>query len=401
MSKQTTSSTGLKTSTLWLMAAACGLCAGANYFNQPLIHSIQNYFMVSSAQAQLTVTFAQVSYALGLLLLVPLGDLLRKQRFIPLLMTLAAIGLLISGFAQNIYMLWFGTAITGLFTIAAQVLIPLSAALVEPRKTGAVIGFLMSGLFIGILLATSLAGLLSNLFAWNTVYLLSAVILLLLTACLIPRLPHTPTIRLNYFAMFGSMLDLIKSEKRLIIRAGVGAFAFASMSCIFSTMALLLSQEPFMLTDFYIGLVGLTGVVGAVFAQYAGKLADRGYGRLLTVSGMSILIIGWITMYFSQWYLIAFLIGFTIVNLSISMLHITNMNIIYQLRDDAKSRLNSIYMTLYFIGAASGSALGIFAWNHGGWMMTCATGLTLALFSSAFATIDLLQYRKTLTDSGK
>lgn len=387
---------GLKTSTLWLMAAACGLCAGANYFNQPLIHSIQTHFAVSSAYAQLTVTFAQVSYAIGLLLLVPLGDLLKKHLFIPILMSLAAVGLLISGFAQNIYMLWLGTALTGLFTIAAQVLIPLSTLLVEPRKTGAVIGFLMSGLFIGILLSTSLAGLLSNLFSWNTVYLLSAGILLILTALLSPRLPHTSTINLNYFGLFRSMAELIKTEKRLVIRAGVGACAFASMSTLFSTMALHLSQPPFQLTDFNIGLIGLTGIVGAVFAQFAGKLADRGYARQLTLTGMLVLCSSWIALYSSQWYLITFLIGFTLINLSISMLHITNMNIIYQLRDDAKSRLNSIYMTLYFIGAASGSALGIFAWNQGGWVMACMVGLGLAIASSLFAITDLIKYPKTM-----
>ncbi|MCH4246985.1 MAG: MFS transporter [Acinetobacter populi] len=390
----TSSQTGLKTSTLWLMAAACGLCAGANYFNQPLIHSIQLHFAVSSAQAQLTVTFAQVSYALGLLLLVPLGDLLKKHIFIPLLMCLAAVGLLISAFAQNIYMLWFGTAMTGLFTIAAQVLIPLSAALVEPKKTGAVIGFLMSGLFIGILLSTSLAGLLSNLFAWNTVYLLSAIILLILTALLRPRLPHTATIQLHYVAMFGTMLELIRSEPRLRIRGGVGAFAFASMSTLFSTMALLLSRSPFYFSDFQIGLIGLTGIVGAVFAQFAGKLADRGYARQLTIFGILVLLSSWIFIYLSQYYVVAFILGFTTINLAISMLHITNMNIIYQLRDDAKSRLNSIYMTLYFIGAASGSALGIFAWNHGGWVMTCMMGIGLALLSGSFAIIDLIKYPK-------
>lgn len=391
MAASTQSSSNISIVTLWLMAAACGLCAGANYFNQPLIHSIQQHFSVSSAQAQLTVTFAQVSYAVGLLLLVPLGDLVKKHIFIPLLMSLAGVGLLISGFAQNIYMLWFGTAMTGLFTIAAQVLIPLSATLVEPKKTGAVIGFLMSGLFIGILMATSLAGFLSNLFAWNTVYWVSAVILFLLIILLTPRLPKTATVQLNYFAMFVTMGQLIQSERRLLIRAGVGAFAFASMSTLFSSMALLLSQQPFNFSDFQIGLMGLTGIVGALFAQYAGKLADRGYARQLTQLGILVLLSSWILIYLSQWYVIAFMIGFSSINLSISMLHITNMNIIYQLREDAKSRLNSIYMTLYFIGAASGSALGIYAWNMGGWVMTCAVGFTLAMISAIFASIDLVK----------
>lgn len=131
---------------LWLMAIACGLCAGANYYCQPLIHSIQADFGVPEAQAALTVTFAQVSYALGLLFIVPLGDVVNKTKFIPLLMFLAGIGLLLCGFAINLPMLWIGTVMTGLFSVAAQVLIPLATMAVKPEKIGEVVGFLMSGL---------------------------------------------------------------------------------------------------------------------------------------------------------------------------------------------------------------------------------------------------------------
>lgn len=125
-------------SLLWLMAIACGLCAGANYYCQPLIHSIQQYFAVSESQAALTVTFAQVSYALGLLFIVPVGDIVNKTKFIPILMFFAAVGLLICTFAVNLPMLWVGTIIVGLFSVAAQVLIPLAAIATRPEKTGEV-----------------------------------------------------------------------------------------------------------------------------------------------------------------------------------------------------------------------------------------------------------------------
>ena len=154
---------------LWLIAAACGLCAGVNYYCQPLIHSIQQEFAVTQAQAALTVTFAQVSYALGLLFIVPLGDIVNKAKAIPFLMVLCAVGLFTSAFAVNLPMLWIGTILAGLFSVAAQVLIPLATMTVKPEKTGEIIGFLMSGLLVGILLSTSLAGLFSNLFHWKVV----------------------------------------------------------------------------------------------------------------------------------------------------------------------------------------------------------------------------------------
>ena len=140
-------------SLLWLMAIACGICAGANYYCQPLVHSIQQYFAVPESQVALTITFAQVSYALGLLFIVPIGDIVNKTKFIPMLMFFAAIGLLMCAFAVNLYMLWAGTIIAGLFSVAAQVLIPLAAMAVKPEKTGDVVGFLMSGLLVGFLLS--------------------------------------------------------------------------------------------------------------------------------------------------------------------------------------------------------------------------------------------------------
>ncbi|VTX63555.1 MFS transporter [Acinetobacter ursingii] len=379
---------------LWLMAIACGLCAGANYYCQPLIHSIQADFGVPEAQAALTVTFAQVSYALGLLFIVPLGDVVNKTKFIPLLMFLAGIGLLLCGFAINLPMLWIGTVMTGLFSVAAQVLIPLATMAVKPEKIGEVVGFLMSGLLVGILLSTSLAGLLSNLFHWKVIYLLSAVFMFFTAYLLKGRLPYVMRFQLNYAQIFNSMRHLLFEEKRLILRALVGACAFASMSTLFSTMALLLSSPPFHLKDFMIGIISLIGVFGALSTSYAGKLADRGYTLVLTWAGCGLLLISWTSFFFAKVSLIFYVIGFGLINWGLALIHTSNQNIIFNLRPDAKSRLNAIYMTLYFAGAASGSAIGIFAWRHGGWVMTCSAGLALTLLAALFALIDRMYFHQ-------
>lgn len=379
---------------LWLMAIACGLCAGANYYCQPLIHSIQADFGVPEAQAALTVTFAQVSYALGLLFIVPLGDVVNKTKFIPLLMFLAGIGLLLCGFAINLPMLWIGTVMTGLFSVAAQVLIPLATMAVKPEKIGEVVGFLMSGLLVGILLSTSLAGLLSNLFHWKVIYLLSAAFMFFTAYLLKGRLPYVMRFQLNYAQIFNSMRHLLFEEKRLILRALVGACAFASMSTLFSTMALLLSSPPFHLKDFMIGIVSLIGVFGALSTSYAGKLADRGYTLVLTWAGCGLLLISWTSFFFAKVSLMFYVIGFGLINWGLALIHTSNQNIIFNLRPDAKSRLNAIYMTLYFAGAASGSAIGIFAWRHGGWVMTCSAGLALTLLAALFALIDRMYFHQ-------
>ncbi|KJV41779.1 MFS transporter [Acinetobacter indicus] len=372
---------------LWLMALACGLCAGANYYCQPLINSIHTYFQVPESQVALTVTFAQVSYALGLLFIVPVGDTVNKTKFIPLLMFLAAFGLFLCAFSVNLPMLWIGTIMTGLFSVAAQILIPFATMSVKPEKMGEVVGLLMSGLLVGILLSTSLAGLLSNLYGWQLIYIISGVLMMGLAIILKKRLPHIPTVRMAYGKILHSMLQLIRQEKRLVYRALIGASAFAAMSVLFSTIAVLLGSS-FGLPDVAVGLVTLIGVFGALSTKKIGKIADRGHGKLITWAGLSLLAVSWSFLYFGAQYLWSYIIGFGLINLGLASVHTSNQNVIFHLRPDAKSRLNAVYMTSYFIGGACGSALGIYAWHHGGWSMSCLVGLTLVLCSACFAWLD-------------
>lgn len=382
---------------LWLMAIACGLCAGANYYCQPLVHSIQLYFNVPESQVALTVTFAQVSYALGLLFIVPMGDIVNKTKFIPLLMFFAAIGLLICAFAVNLPMLWVGTIIAGLFSVAAQVLIPLATMAVKPEKTGEVVGFLMSGLLVGLLLSTSLAGLLSNLFNWKLIYIVSAVLMLIIAFLLKAKLPQVPIMKMSYAKIFQSMGSLMKEERRLLYRSLIGGFAFAAMSILFSTIAVLLTSEPFNLPDVLVGVATLIGVFGALSTTKIGKIADRGYTKTLTWAGIATLAISWTFLYFGGQSLISYIIGYGVINFGLATVHSSNQNIIFRLRPDAKSRINSIYMTFYFIGGACGSALGVYAWHHGGWSMTCLVGLCLVIVSAFFALLDMLYHSKTQT----
>ncbi|WP_445116541.1 MFS transporter [Acinetobacter sp. WZC-1] len=375
-------------SLLWLMAIACGLSTGANYYCQPLIHSIQQYFDVPESQVALTVTFAQISYALGLLLIVPAGDIVNKTKFIPLLMSFTAIGLLICAFAINLPMLWLGTVITGLFSVAAQVLIPLSVMATRPEKTGEVIGFLMSGLLVGLLLSTSLSGLLSNLFHWKLIYSLSGALMLLLAFLLKSRLPYVMAYKMGYFQVFRSMGQLLRQERRLILRSVVGGCAFAAMSILFSTIALLLTSEPFQLADVFVGVITLAGVFGALSTQYAGKLADRGLTGILTTLGCVIMAISWYFLYIGGHILVSYIAGYGLIALGLAMIHSSNQNIIFRIRPDARSRINAIYMTLYFTGGACGSILGVYAWYHGGWNMACLVGLGLVLGAAAFSLLD-------------
>lgn len=375
---------GLSLPVLLLMATACGLCAGANYFNQPLLHSIAVHLGVGEATAALTVTIAQVSYAAGLLLLVPLGDKLERRRLIVGLMVLAACGLFLSGFAGSFGALAAGTLMTGLFSVAAQVLVPMAATLAAPGRSGRAVGLVMSGLLVGILAARSVAGLLSGIGGWSLVYRVGGVAILLVAAALwfvLPtlRTPNPP----SYLQVLRSLGTLARRHPRLRSRALLGGLSFGSVSVLFSTMALMLAGPAHRLGDAQIGLVGLAGVAGALMANWAGRMADRGHEQWTTRASVALLLASWAALWLGGASLVWFIVGVLAIDLALQGVHISNQNVIYALAPEARSRLNAVYMTTYFAGAALGSALGSAAWQSGGWGATCAVGAAVALANGA------------------
>ncbi|MFT3812002.1 MAG: MFS transporter [Acidovorax sp.] len=373
----------LSTPVLLLMAVACGICAGANYVNQPLLHSIARHLAVSDGTASLLVTMSQVSYALGLLLLVPLGDLLERRRLIVGLMVLAAIGMALAGSAHGFALLAAGTLMTGLFSVAAQVQIPMAATLAAPGQSGKAVGLLMSGLLTGILAARSVAGILSELGGWALVYQVVAATLLLLAAALWKVLPPSRNAAPpRYGEALRSMGALVARLPRLRTRALLGALSFGSTSVLFSTMALLLAGPPHHLGDAAIGLVGLAGVAGALMASVAGRLADRGMAQTTTAVSAAVMLASWGALWLGHASVAWFVFGMLIIDLALSGTHISNQNVIYALAPEARSRINAVYMTSYFIGAAAGSALGSAAWQWGGWAGACAVGSALAVLNA-------------------
>ena len=386
---QATAAPVLPQSTLLLMATACGLCAGANYFNQPLLHSIAMDLGISEARASLTVTMAQVSYALGLLLLVPLGDMLERRRLVLGLMLLAALGILASGMAHSFALLAAGTLMTGLFSVAAQVLVPMAASFAAPGASGRAVGLVMSGLLIGILASRSVAGVLSDLGGWNAVYWVGALATAGVALLLRRALPLAqPAQRMGYGAVMRSLLTLAREQPRLRSRALIGGMGFATVSVLFSTMALLLAGPGYGFGDAQIGLIGLVGVAGALMANMAGRLADRGLEQRTTLAGGLLMLAGWGALWLGGTSLWWFLAGLLIVDAALQALHISNQNVIYALAPSARSRINAVYMTGYFIGASLGSAVGSTVWLHWGWTGASVAGLALSLCTLAVVAWD-------------
>jgi len=282
-----TTDSALSTWLILLMATTTGLVVASNYYAQPLLHTISDQLGLSYAKAGIIVTTAQASYALGLILLVPLGDLVERRRLIVTMMLLATAGLLVSATAGSLAALLIGTAITGAFSVVAQVLVPFAATLSPVAQRGKVVGTVMSGLLMGILLARTVAGALSSLGDWHTVYWVAAALMLLNTLALWRALPrYAQTTRMHYGQLIGSVFAQFARYPLHRQRSLLGCLIFAMFSVLWTSLAFLLSSEPWSYSDATIGLFGLAGAMGALSARHAGVLTDRGHGARLTVLGV-------------------------------------------------------------------------------------------------------------------
>ncbi len=347
-----------------LMSIATGLAVASNYYAQPLLDTIARNFSLSASSAGFIVTAAQLGYAAGLLFLVPLGDMFERRRLIVSMTLLAAGGMLITASSQSLAMMILGTALTGLFSVVAQILVPLAATLASPDKRGKVVGTIMSGLLLGILLARTVAGLLANLGGWRTVFWVASVLMALMALALWRGLPQMKSeTHLNYPQLLGSVFSMFISDKILRTRALLGCLTFANFSILWTSMAFLLAAPPFNYSDGVIGLFGLAGAAGALGARPAGGFADKGKSHHTTTFGLLLLLLSWLAIWFGHTSVLALIIGIPVLDLTVQGVHITNQTVIYRIHPDARNRLTAGYMTSYFIGGAAGSLISASAGN--------------------------------------
>ncbi|MCR4531955.1 MFS transporter [Acinetobacter venetianus] len=384
---------------VFLMAMTCGICAGSNYYNQPLIYSIAEALHATAEQVAFTIVIGQLSYAVGLFLLVPLGDLFEKRSYICLLMCctgLAQIGL---SWSQTLTVLYSFTFLATFFSIATQVLIPFAAGLASPQKSPQVVGTLMSGLFLGILLARSIAGLLSTVWSWHAIYLISGILILVCALIMWLKLPTTKNEKkINILQIYRSLFTLATHQPHLLRRGLAGGIGFGILALIFTTMTFILANAPYHFNDFQIGLFGIVGLAGVFATTWAGKKIAAHHENKVALVCIWLLVLAWIPLFFAQKSLIYYAIGVIMAYFGLSAFHVLNQNLVYRLSVEARSRINSIYMTLYFGGAALGSFIAVYAWKHSGWTMCVILGLTMAILAFAIDRFDFYKMHKIVQE---
>ncbi|MEN4696983.1 MFS transporter [Pantoea agglomerans] len=371
---------GLTPALVILMSVATGLCVASNYYVQPLLNTIAQQFDLSVSLAGFIVTTAQLGYACGLLLLVPLGDRFERRSLIVTMILLATAGMVIIALSHSFLFLLLGTVMTGLFSVAAQILVPLAATLAEPERRGKIVGTVMSGLLLGILLARTVAGGLAQLGGWRTVYWTASLLMVVMALALWRSLPRVKqSVPMSYPQLLASIFHLYAGNRVLRTRAWTGCLSFANFSLLWTSMAFLLAGAPYHFSEGEIGLLGLVGAAGALAARQAGALADKGKAKLTTRLGLLLMLLSWAAIAWGAEQLAPLIVGILLLDLAVQAVHITNQSVIYAQMPEARNRLNAGYMTSYFMGGAAGSLLSATAYHLWGWYGVCGAGALLTV----------------------
>ena len=370
----------LSGSLLVVMAVACGAIVANLYYLQPLLAEITSHFGVGTLEGSSLNTLIQISYALGLVFLVPLGDRLPRNRFATGVFALSAVSLVVATLVPSFGLLALITCFIGLMSVGGAILIPFAADLAEPAHRGRVVGHMMTGLLGGILLSRTVSGFISELGGWQAVCYFAAAMMAVLAVILHFMLPvERERAFIPYRTLVSGPLQLLKTLPELRRRAWLGAMAFGAFSVLWSTLAFYLSAPPFNYSPGLIGAFGLLGFGGLLAANAAGRLADDKRTGLTTMVSAVLLIVAFALSIMGSKSILFIVVAVIVLDMGVQGVHITNQTIIYALAPEARSRINSAYTGCYFAGGALGSLLGGIVYTSSGWTGSCILGICVGL----------------------
>jgi len=374
----------------FIMAAACGLVAANLYYAQPLAGPIAASIGLPAHATGLIVTLTQIGYGLGLLLIVPLGDLLENRRLIVTMIGAAAIALLAAGISTTVLPFLAASLAIGLASTAVQMIVPFAANLAPDSHRGRVVGNVMSGLMVGIMMARPVSSFIARFSSWHLIFFLSAAVMIVLGFVLALRLPkRVPQTKLTYFGLLASMGRLYATQPVLRRRAFYQACQFAAFSLFWTVTPLVLAGPAFQLSQAGIALFALAGVAGAIASPIAGRLADRDLGKPATLFGILAVAAAFVITHIapegSTGALTLLTLAAILLDFGVTMTLVIGQRAIYGLGAELRSRLNGLFMATFFLGGAVGSAAGAWAFAEGGWLLASMIGLAPPIAAFLFS----------------
>lgn len=366
-----------------LLAATAGIAVANIYYAQPMVGLIAAGFGTSGTAAVECVTAAQIGYAAGIVLLVPLGDRVDRRRLMLLQTALLALALLAAAVAPSLALLAAASVLVGAASTIAQQAVPFAAELAGEEQRGRVVGQVMSGLLAGILLARTVSGVVGQRLGWRPMFALGAAMAAGLLAWLWHALPSSrPSGRGGYGALMLSLLGLWRRHRALRRAAVVQGCLFGGFSAFWSVLALFLQGPPYRLGAEAAGLFGVVGLAGVLVAPLAGRMADRRGSWLVALVGVLLVVPGWAALAFVPG-LLGIGVGVVVLDAGIQATLIANQAEIFALEPGARSRVNTVFVTGIFFGGALGSAGGSLAWDAAGWPGVVLFGAALAALALA------------------
>lgn len=369
---------GLPASILWTLAIVAGISVANLYYNQPLLNMIRHELNVSEFKTNLIAMVTQIGYAVGLLFIVPLGDLYQRKNIILTNFSILIVSLLTIALAHNIHLILFASFFTGVCSIIPQIFIPIASQFSRPENKGRNVGIVISGLLTGILASRVISGFIGELFGWREMYYIAAGLMFI---CAIIVLKVLPDIRPNFAGKYSdlmkSLLSLLKEFPQLRIYSIRAALNFGSFLAMWSCLAFKMGQAPFYANSDVIGLLGLCGVAGALTASFVGKYVKRVGVRRFNFIGCALILSSWLLLFAGENTYFGIVAGIIMIDIGMQCIQLSNQTSIFELSPRASNRINTIFMTTYFIGGSLGTFLAGTFWHLYGWHGVIVIGAIL------------------------
>ena len=373
---------GLPAHILWTLAIVAGISVANLYYNQPLLNLMRADLGVSDFQANLIAMITQIGYALGLLFIVPLGDLYRRKKIILVNFLLLVFALLTMAMAENIYTVWAASLVTGVCSMIPQIFVPIASQYSRPEHKGRNVGVVISGLLTGILASRVVSGWVGELLGWREMYFIAAGLMCICAFVVLKVLPDIrPTFEGRYSTLMKSLFHLLRDYPALRIYSIRSGLAFGAFLAMWSCLAFKMGNAPFYADSDVIGGLGLCGIAGALTASFVGKYVKRVGIRNFNFIGCSLILSAWASLYWGGNSYAGIIAGVLLIDIGMQCIQLSNQTSIFDIYPSASNRVNTIFMTTYFIGGSLGTFLAGSSWQTWGWSGVVGTGVILTIIS--------------------
>lgn len=373
---------GIPSTLMWMLAIMAGVSVANLYYCQPLLNMIREDLQLTEFEVNLMPVFTQVGYALGLLFIIPLGDLYNRRKTMMTCALVLTCSLLSISFTTHVWLLLAASIVTGFFSVIPQMFTPFASLYSRPEEKERRVGMILSGLLIGILGSRVASGYIGHAMGWRSMYIIAAFMQISM-ACMVYA--HFPDVAPTYDGKFSRLLlsirTLVKQHPRSLLYSVRSGFSFGSLLGLWGCLAFRMKEAPFFAGSDVVGMLGLCGIAGALTASNVGKYIPRYGVNRIHAFGITLQLIAWIILGIFDNTYTGIILSIIIIDIGMQSIQLSNQSATMKLCPEASSRMNTIYMVTYFIGGSLGTFLAGTCWSLYGWMGTVSAGILMLMFS--------------------